>query len=177
MRCRRTRLGDPIGSRARPGRVERAEGPGGCLPGTGTLERDGPRRQLEDGMKRRVLFNLNHPPYGSERVFNGLRLADAVVNREQTEVRIFLMGGRGGGRNGPPETARRLLPPRPDDRRRPARRRGRLLFQQHGRPRRHRRHAHQPAIPRAFYRQSSRCISTFLECNDLVRRGVTSDGQ
>jgi uncharacterized protein involved in oxidation of intracellular sulfur len=43
-------------------------------------------------MNQRVLFILNDPPYGSERVFNGLRLAGALVKREETEVRIFLMG-------------------------------------------------------------------------------------
>jgi uncharacterized protein involved in oxidation of intracellular sulfur len=43
-------------------------------------------------MSRKVLFILNDPAYGSERVFNGLRLAGAVTKREETEVRIFLMG-------------------------------------------------------------------------------------
>jgi uncharacterized protein involved in oxidation of intracellular sulfur len=43
-------------------------------------------------MSQRVLFILNDPPYGTERVFNGLRLATVVAKREETEVRIFLMG-------------------------------------------------------------------------------------
>jgi uncharacterized protein involved in oxidation of intracellular sulfur len=47
---------------------------------------------MEEAVNRRVLFILNDPPYGSERVFNGLRLADAVAKREETHVRIFLMG-------------------------------------------------------------------------------------
>jgi uncharacterized protein involved in oxidation of intracellular sulfur len=40
----------------------------------------------------KVLFILNDPPYGTERVFNGLRLANAIATREATEVRVFLMG-------------------------------------------------------------------------------------
>jgi len=35
---------------------------------------------------------LNDPPYGSERTYNGLRLAGALVKREGAEVRVFLMG-------------------------------------------------------------------------------------
>ena len=41
---------------------------------------------------RRILFILNDPPYGSERSFNGLRLAGALTRRGDAEVRIFLMG-------------------------------------------------------------------------------------
>jgi uncharacterized protein involved in oxidation of intracellular sulfur len=43
-------------------------------------------------MSSKVLFILNDPPYGTERAFNGLRLATAVAKREDTEVRLFLMG-------------------------------------------------------------------------------------
>ena len=40
----------------------------------------------------KALFILNDPPYGTERVYNGLRLADALLKKEpQTEVTIFLM--------------------------------------------------------------------------------------
>jgi uncharacterized protein involved in oxidation of intracellular sulfur len=42
-----------------------------------------------DGMK--TLFVLNDPPYGTERSYNGLRLANAVAKRAGEEVRIFLM--------------------------------------------------------------------------------------
>ena len=38
------------------------------------------------------LFILNDPPYGTERSYNGLRLAGATVKREGEEVRVFLMG-------------------------------------------------------------------------------------
>jgi uncharacterized protein involved in oxidation of intracellular sulfur len=38
------------------------------------------------------LFILNDPPYGTERVYNALRLAQAVLKKEpQTEVTLFLM--------------------------------------------------------------------------------------
>jgi uncharacterized protein involved in oxidation of intracellular sulfur len=38
------------------------------------------------------LFILNDPPYGSERVYNALRLAHALLKRDaNTEVTVFLM--------------------------------------------------------------------------------------
>lgn len=39
----------------------------------------------------RLLFILNDPPYGSERSYNGLRLAYALAKRGEAEVRVFLM--------------------------------------------------------------------------------------
>ncbi len=40
----------------------------------------------------KALFILNDPPYGTERVYNALRLAHALLKREpQTEVTVFLM--------------------------------------------------------------------------------------
>ena len=38
-----------------------------------------------------TLFIINDPPYGSERSYNGLRLAAAIAKREDEAVRIFLM--------------------------------------------------------------------------------------
>jgi hypothetical protein len=40
----------------------------------------------------RALVVLNDPPYGTERSYNGLRLANALAKRDQAEVRLFLMG-------------------------------------------------------------------------------------
>ena len=40
----------------------------------------------------KTLFILNDPPYGTERSYNGLRLAGAVAKREGETVRVFLMG-------------------------------------------------------------------------------------
>lgn len=40
----------------------------------------------------KTLFILNEAPYGSERTYNGLRLAGALAKREGNEVRVFLMG-------------------------------------------------------------------------------------
>ncbi|HEU4994908.1 MAG TPA: DsrE family protein [Gemmatimonadaceae bacterium] len=40
----------------------------------------------------KTLLILNDPPYGTERSYNGLRLAGALAKRESTEVRVFLMG-------------------------------------------------------------------------------------
>jgi len=40
----------------------------------------------------KMLFVLNDAPYGTEKCFNGLRLAREVARREETEVRVFLMG-------------------------------------------------------------------------------------
>jgi len=39
-----------------------------------------------------VLVLVNDPPYGTERCYNALRLADSLAKREATDVRIFLMG-------------------------------------------------------------------------------------
>jgi uncharacterized protein involved in oxidation of intracellular sulfur len=40
----------------------------------------------------KVLLILNDPPYGTERSYNGLRLAGALAKRDDVEVRVFLMG-------------------------------------------------------------------------------------
>ena len=40
----------------------------------------------------RTLFILNDPPYGTERSYNGLRLAGALSKREGEDVRVFLLG-------------------------------------------------------------------------------------
>jgi uncharacterized protein involved in oxidation of intracellular sulfur len=40
----------------------------------------------------RILVILNDAPYGSERSYNGLRLADSLARKPETEVRLFLMG-------------------------------------------------------------------------------------
>jgi uncharacterized protein involved in oxidation of intracellular sulfur len=40
----------------------------------------------------RTLFILNDAPYGTERSYNALRLAGALVKREGESVKIFLIG-------------------------------------------------------------------------------------
>lgn len=40
----------------------------------------------------KTLCILNDPPYGTERCYNGLRLAGSLSKREEQEVRVFLMG-------------------------------------------------------------------------------------
>lgn len=40
----------------------------------------------------RYLFILNDPAYGTERSFNGLRLAASTGKREGTETRVFMLG-------------------------------------------------------------------------------------
>lgn len=40
----------------------------------------------------KTLFILNDPPYGSERSYNGLRLAGALSKAPENEVRVFLIG-------------------------------------------------------------------------------------
>ena len=43
-------------------------------------------------MSSKVLFVMNDAPYGSERMYNALRLAHALAKKEPTvEVAIFLM--------------------------------------------------------------------------------------
>jgi uncharacterized protein involved in oxidation of intracellular sulfur len=39
-----------------------------------------------------ILIVFNDPPYGSERVYNGLRLAHALVRKNpETKIKVFLM--------------------------------------------------------------------------------------
>jgi uncharacterized protein involved in oxidation of intracellular sulfur len=40
----------------------------------------------------KTLFILNDPPYGTERSYNGLRLAGSLAKKEGEQVRVFLMG-------------------------------------------------------------------------------------
>lgn len=40
----------------------------------------------------RYLFVLNDPPYGTERSYNALRLANALLKGEGTAVAMFLLG-------------------------------------------------------------------------------------
>lgn len=41
----------------------------------------------------KILIILNDPPYGSERTYNGLRLAGSIATKsEEAEVTVFLMG-------------------------------------------------------------------------------------
>jgi uncharacterized protein involved in oxidation of intracellular sulfur len=43
-------------------------------------------------MRQKVLVILNDPPYGTERSYNGLRLALSVAKRDDADVRVFLIG-------------------------------------------------------------------------------------
>jgi uncharacterized protein involved in oxidation of intracellular sulfur len=36
-----------------------------------------------------ALFILNDPPYGTERCYNGLRLAGALAKQQDQQVRVF----------------------------------------------------------------------------------------
>ena len=40
----------------------------------------------------KALIICNDPPYGSERSWNGLRLAGALARRDDADVRVFLLG-------------------------------------------------------------------------------------
>jgi uncharacterized protein involved in oxidation of intracellular sulfur len=43
-------------------------------------------------MSMHCLFVLNDPPYGTERSYNGLRLATSLAKMEGTTVSVFLIG-------------------------------------------------------------------------------------
>lgn len=43
-----------------------------------------------------TLFILNDPPYGTERSYNGLRLALSLGKREGEKIRVFLIGDAAG---------------------------------------------------------------------------------
>ncbi len=55
---------------------------------------------------QRYLIILNDPPYGTERSYNGLRLARTLLNAQEAEVKVFLMGDAAscarGGQKVPP---------------------------------------------------------------------------
>ncbi len=40
----------------------------------------------------KVLIILNDPPYGTERSYNGLRIAGSLAKQEGVEVKLFLLG-------------------------------------------------------------------------------------
>lgn len=40
----------------------------------------------------KFLFVLHDPPYGTERVYNGLRWANEIARRDECEVKVFLFG-------------------------------------------------------------------------------------
>jgi uncharacterized protein involved in oxidation of intracellular sulfur len=43
-------------------------------------------------MTVKTLLILNDPAYGTERSYNGLRLAGALAKRDHSDVRVFLIG-------------------------------------------------------------------------------------
>ncbi len=62
----------------------------------------------------KVLLILNDAPYGTERSYNGLRLALALAKVEDTTVRRLPDGRRRRLRQAGPDDARGLLQHRPD---------------------------------------------------------------
>lgn len=40
----------------------------------------------------KMLFILSDPPYGTERVYNGVRLANAISKKDGVELKVFLLG-------------------------------------------------------------------------------------
>jgi uncharacterized protein involved in oxidation of intracellular sulfur len=40
----------------------------------------------------RTLLIINDPPYGTERAYNGMRIANTLAKRDDERVRVFLMG-------------------------------------------------------------------------------------
>ncbi len=45
----------------------------------------------------KCLLILNEPPYGTERTYNGLRLARSLASKGAAEIRVFLMGDATAG--------------------------------------------------------------------------------
>lgn len=43
----------------------------------------------------KILLILNDPPYGTDRSYNGLRLAGSLAKADSTTVTVFLMGDAG----------------------------------------------------------------------------------
>jgi uncharacterized protein involved in oxidation of intracellular sulfur len=53
----------------------------------------------------KTLLILNDPPYGTERTYNGLRLATTLAKRAGEEVRVFLLGDGAGAAKAGQRTA------------------------------------------------------------------------
>lgn len=47
---------------------------------------------MTDENRRKTLIILNDPPYGTERSYNGMRLAIALSKGYPDQVKVFLMG-------------------------------------------------------------------------------------
>jgi uncharacterized protein involved in oxidation of intracellular sulfur len=47
---------------------------------------------MAESKKKEYLFIINDGPYGNERPYNALRMAMNLAKREETHVRMFLMG-------------------------------------------------------------------------------------
>lgn len=45
----------------------------------------------------KTLFVINDAPYGTERMYNALRLASSLAGRPESSVRIFLIGDAASG--------------------------------------------------------------------------------
>ena len=59
----------------------------------------------------KTLFILNDAPYGSERSYNGVRLAGSLSKIEGEEVKVFLIGDAAVLRQGRPKGAGGFLQP------------------------------------------------------------------
>jgi DsrE/DsrF-like family len=73
--------------------------------------RIGSRPSGDDHRGMKALIVLNDPPYGNERSYNGLRLANALAKREDVELRVFPMGDAGWRGARRPADSRGLLQP------------------------------------------------------------------
>jgi len=47
---------------------------------------------IEQGARKTILLILNEAAYGSERTYNGLRLAGTLSRRQEVELKLFLIG-------------------------------------------------------------------------------------
>jgi uncharacterized protein involved in oxidation of intracellular sulfur len=48
----------------------------------------------------KILIILNDAPYGSERTYNGLRLAGSLARQENVDIKLFLIGDAVSGAHG-----------------------------------------------------------------------------
>src|ERR1700675_5064573 len=55
-----------------------------------------PNHNSKDSRTMKTLFILNDAPYGTERSYNGLRLAGSLSKVESQEMKVFLIGDAAG---------------------------------------------------------------------------------
>ena len=134
---------------------------------------EGCRADGREVRKMNVLVILNDPPYGTERSYNGLRLAGSLAKRDDEQVRVFLIGDAAACAKGGSAGAEGLLQHRDDaERCKSTRRNDRRVWLVHGCSRHHGRRARR-GVPPQQPQRVNRLDTVGRPCSDVLT--TTSD--